>query len=262
MYKWNAEDYHKNSTNQQRWAREVIAKLDLQGNEKVLDIGCGDGKITAEIASHLPNGSVLGIDSSQEMINFAQSKFPASNFSNLAFQYGDATKLNFDNEFDAIASFACLHWITDHTPVLVGMKKSLKPFGRIFLQFGGKGNAAPIKDVIEQVIRSNKWINYFEDFTFKTHFYGDDEYQNLLEHVGLKVKRLELVKKDAIHQGKEGLKGWIRTTGCPNYLGRVPENLQQQIVDEIVDTYVESYPLDHVGFVHVPMIRLEVEVTK
>jgi trans-aconitate methyltransferase len=241
---------------------ELIAKLVLQGNEIILDIGCGDGKITAEIANHVPNGLVLGIDSSQEMIGFAQTKFPTNNFPNLAFQYGDAAKLNFHNEFDVIASFACLHWISDHIAVLEGIKKSLKPSGKALLQFGGKGNAATIKDVIEQVIYSDKWRFFFQDFTFKTHFYGADEYKDLLDRVGLRARRIDLITKDAIHQGKEGLKGWIRTTGIPNYIGRVPENLHQQIIDEIVDTYVEIYPVDSEGLVHVPMMRLEVEATK
>ena len=115
MYKWNAEDDRKNSANQQRWAREVIAKLELKGNEKILDIGCGDRIITAEIASYLPNGSVLGVDISPEMIDFARNKFPDCDYPNLSFQCQDATKLNFHNEFDAIVSFYCLHWITDQS---------------------------------------------------------------------------------------------------------------------------------------------------
>ena len=75
MDKWNPEDYHHNSSVQLSWARELITKLDLKGDERILDIGCGDGKITASIASTAPNGSVLGIDSSHEMISFAESKF-------------------------------------------------------------------------------------------------------------------------------------------------------------------------------------------
>jgi trans-aconitate methyltransferase len=73
MYKWNPEDYYSSwLSEQQKLAQELILKLAIKGNERVLDIGCGDGTITAEIAKQLPNGSVLGIDNSKEMIHFAR----------------------------------------------------------------------------------------------------------------------------------------------------------------------------------------------
>lgn len=262
MCAWSAADYNQNSPNQQRWARELIAKLDLKGDEKILDIGCGDGKVTAEIASYVPNGSVLGIDNSENMIDFAQSRFPASNFPNLAFQQKDAKQLNFYNEFDVIVSFACLHWVSDHLPVLAGIKNSLKSSGRIFLQMGGKGNALTIGHVTEKVIYSDKWSKYFENFSFKTRFFSDDEYKDLLKSTGLKAQRVELIPIEMIHQGKEAVQAWIRTVGSPNYLCRVPEDLQSEMITEIVDTYLESYPLDSQGFARVPMIRLDVAATK
>src|SRR5277367_6388290 len=84
--KWNAAEYAANSTVQQSWARELIAKLHLRGDEHVLDVGCGDGKVTAEIARAVPRGSVAGIDASAEMIGFARKTFPAGRFPNLKFQ--------------------------------------------------------------------------------------------------------------------------------------------------------------------------------
>ena len=76
-FTWNSADYHKSSQPQQQWAKELIAKLRLSGNEVVLDIGCGDGKVTAEIARNLSGGNVTGVDSSPEMIRFACDHFPA-----------------------------------------------------------------------------------------------------------------------------------------------------------------------------------------
>ena len=72
MYKWDTEVYNKSSADQQKRAWELILKLVLKGNERVLDIGCGDGKVTAEVAKLLPSGSILGIDDSEEMIHFAR----------------------------------------------------------------------------------------------------------------------------------------------------------------------------------------------
>ena len=81
--RWNAADYAANSVVQQTWARELIAKLKLHGNEHILDVGCGDGKVTAEIAHAVPRGSATGIDASPQMVKFAQKTFPAKKFPNL-----------------------------------------------------------------------------------------------------------------------------------------------------------------------------------
>jgi trans-aconitate 2-methyltransferase len=140
-YAWNAQDYAKNSTNQYAWAQELIPKLKLTGNEALLDIGCGDGKITAEIAKALPNGKVVGIDSSKEMVNLAQTAFPQNQYPNLSFQLMDARKLAFQEEFNIVFSNAALHWIVDQKVVLTGVQRGLKTGGRLLFQMAGKGNA-------------------------------------------------------------------------------------------------------------------------
>ena len=96
------------------WAEELIPKLRLTGNEAVLDIGCGIGKITARIASCMPQGCVIGIDNSEEMIKLARSKFPQTTYLNVSFQVMDARKLTFKEQFDRVFSNAVLHWIIDH----------------------------------------------------------------------------------------------------------------------------------------------------
>jgi len=93
--KWNPADYAANSVVQHTWARELIAKLNLHGDERILDVGCGDGKITAEIASAVPRGLAIGVDASRQMIEFAQRTFPAKKFPNLEFHVMDARKISF-----------------------------------------------------------------------------------------------------------------------------------------------------------------------
>lgn len=87
---WSAADYASNSAVQQTWARELIIQLNLQGNERILDVGCGDGKITAELARSVPHGSIVGVDASSQMIEFADETFPARKHPNLQFQICDA----------------------------------------------------------------------------------------------------------------------------------------------------------------------------
>ncbi len=258
MYRWDARDYQEHSLEQQKWGKELIQKLNLKGHEKVLDIGCGDGKVTAEIAACVPEGSVIGIDNSEEMIHLASRTFLKEKFLNLFFQLKDARYLDFNDEFDIVISNASLHWVIDHLLVLRGIRKSLKHSGRVLIQMGGRGNAAEIIEVLEMMMKDKKWESYFTRFSFPYGFYDPEEYGAWLKEAGLKSKRVELIPKDMVHQGREGLSTWIRTTWLP-YTQRVPETLRREFIEEIVDRYIKKLPIAEDGTIHVQMIRLEVE---
>ncbi len=257
-YQWNANDYSQHSSAQFEWARELIAKLHLKGNERLLDIGCGDGRVTAMIAKKLPQGSILGIDNSQAMVKLANHNHPPSRFPNLVFEKIDALDLAFENQFDVIFSNAVLHWIPDHFRLLKKMKKALKKQGKILLQMGGKGNAEEIIAVVNNLIKNKKWRTFFSDFEFPYFFHGDKEYRNWLADAGFKVQRVELLPKEMQQKGKEGLAGWLRTTWHP-YMERLPSNLINEFIAEIVGSYEKVYPMDKAGFFRVRMVRLEVE---
>jgi trans-aconitate 2-methyltransferase len=256
MHKWDPSDYQKSSSAQYNWAMTLIADLLLDGDERILDIGCGDGRITAHLADLVPNGSVRGIDISPEMISFAARKYAGQ--TNLSFQVGDASALHFIEEFDLVVSFACLHWIKDHLSVLKSVRQSLVPGGSFLMQCGGRGNAARILDLTGEVIKSAPWKEYFSGFSFPYHFYGPQEYEPWLAEAGLRSLRVELVAKDMIHLGQEGLEGIIRNTWLP-YTERLPVHLRGKFVKEIAGRYLERYPLDEKGQAHVQMMRLEVE---
>lgn len=138
----------------------------MRGDEHILDIGSGDGKVTVALSRQVPRGSVVGIDNSAEMVNRAREKFPEKRFPNLRFQATDARNLKFENTFDLVFSNATLHWVKDHVPVLRGIEQSLRSGGRILLQMGGKGNAAAVIRTVDGLIKRDKWRRCFTDFTF------------------------------------------------------------------------------------------------
>ena len=260
-YQWNAVDYAKSSSVQQQWARELIRKLNLKGNETLLDIGSGDGKVTAEIASLIPNGSVMGVDSSEEMVALAQRMYPRDTFINLLFLREDANSLPFENEFDVIFSNATLHWILDHRPALRGIFISLKRGGKVLLQMGGRGNAGEVMAAFKRIIMREDWKRCFDGFNFSYGFYGPDEYRIWLHETGLDTKRVELIPKDAAYQGRSGFESWIRTTWLP-YTQQVPEEKREVFISQLADDYLRLHPADENGMVHVNMIRLEIEALK
>lgn len=260
-YQWDAQDYAKNSSQQQVRAQELLHKLSLKGDETLLDVGCGDGKITAEIAACLPKGSVTGIDISEDMIQLAQQRYPPRAFPNLRFQKEDASRLPFCDEFTTVFSNATLHWLRDPLPALLGIAKSLKQGGRILLQMGGVGNAAEIVALLDKQICSQKWAPYFNEFSLPYGFYGPEDYHHWLREAGLKPARVELIRKDMIHPNPTGLTGWLRTTWFP-YSQQVPEMQRAAFLDELVSSFLKQHPLDEQGQNHVQMIRLEVEAIK
>ncbi|GIT70759.1 MAG: hypothetical protein Ct9H300mP28_05730 [Pseudomonadota bacterium] len=137
-YKWDAQEYEKHSQGQQKWARELIEKISLNGTENVLDLGCGDGKVTAEISKLVRKGSIIGIDNSAAMIKLATDRHSAAIYPNLSFKEMDAGNLKFDDRFDLIFSNAYCFGVKDQKPVIKGMFKSLKHGGRALLQMGGR----------------------------------------------------------------------------------------------------------------------------
>lgn len=259
--KWNPEDYAKNSDVQLKWAQELRQNLSLQGNESVLDVGCGDGKITADLATTLPRGRVIGVDRSPEMIAYAARNYPAKQYPNLTFACVDARSLDFDQEFDLCFSNAALHWVDDHPAFLRGASRSLRRGGRLVISCGGRGGAADVLQVFSELTSREPWQRYFDSFHNPYFFYGDQDYSPWLEKTGFKVERLELVPKDMTHPGKEGLAAWIRTTWLP-FTQSVPETQRDDFITHFVETYLERMPLDQNGSAHIRMVRLEVSALK
>lgn len=255
---WNASDYARSSSAQLTWAEELLAVLTFSGTENVLDIGCGDGKITSLIAEKVPYGQVVGIDRSQEMIALAQQNHKKPS---LFFQQMDATAINLNERFDFIFSNAVLHWVEDHPAVLSGVQRHLKRGGRILLQMGGAGNAEMILSVISGLMTKKAWSPYYSNFQFPYFFYDTVPYKQWLAQAGLMATSIRLIPKDMIHQDIDELKGWLRTTWFP-FTDCLPGDSREDFLNQIVEHYLKLVPPDSQGRTHVDMVRLQVEAIK
>lgn len=258
---WNAADYAANSVVQQTWARELIAQLRLRGDERVLDVGCGDGKVSAEIAQAVPRGSVVGIDASPEMIKFARAAFPTGRIPNLEFQVMDARNIRFGRKFDLVFSNAALHWVDDHRAFLHGAAECLRSGGRLVVSCGGKGNAQDVFIALRPEMRLKRWRGFFRKLEKPYFFYSPADYDKWLPRFGFKTNRIKLSPKDAGYNGRDRFAAWLRTTWLP-YTQRVPEDSREEFIAAVTDRYLAKHPPDAAGSVHVRMVRLEIDAVK
>jgi trans-aconitate 2-methyltransferase len=144
---WNASSYERVSAPLEAMGRDVLDRLDLRGDERVLDAGCGTGRVTAALVERLPRGEVIAVDGSQAMVEQARDRLGGSAHVFAA----DLLELQLDGPVDAILSTATFHWIPDHERLFARLHAVLKPGGRLVAQCGGAGNVAAVRAAIDAV---------------------------------------------------------------------------------------------------------------
>ena len=179
---WNAEEYAKHASFVAELTDDVLRLLNPKSMEKILDLGCGDGRLTRRLKES--ECEVLGVDGSMAMVKQAATLgVPALVM--------DGHELTFEEEFDAVFSNAALHWMTRPEKVVNGVHRALKPRGRFVAEFGGAGNTNKIMTVIKKKM---KHLGQ-KDFQLPWYFPTTDEYGALLEDNGFKVDKIELVER-------------------------------------------------------------------
>jgi trans-aconitate 2-methyltransferase len=160
---WDAARYDKVSTPQARWGRVVLERLELAGDETVIDAGCGTGRVTEELLRALPRGRVVALDASAAMIDQAKSRLAEAG-DRVRFARLDLLELSPANlglaAVDAVFSTATFHWVTDHDRLFANVRSVLRPGGQLVAQCGGEGNIAGLLDVVRSlgVERAGTWL--------------------------------------------------------------------------------------------------------
>lgn len=256
-FAWNAQDYFNNSTFQYDHAKQALSRYHFSGNESVLDVGCGDGKITAEIADTLKNGFVLGVDNSESMIKFANTEF-AKNRTNLTFDVCPAEKLNYLEKFDLLTSFACLHWVKDQLAFLLGAKNAIKSDGRIILTLYPKHH--DIWQSIDETANSTVWREFFHGYENPHICYNKEIYEKLSTEAGLKIKHLEehipVAYFNSKNEMESFLKSWLPHTD------QVHPQLRDKFITDIGNTFMKKSNTNNKNQIGMPFRRLDVILTK
>lgn len=232
MTEWNAELYRERSSLQQIMAAEILQALDLTGSERVLDVGCGDGRITSEIARRVPKGCVVGVDASRNMIELACQKIEP----NLRFEVADVRSLPFNHEFDLIVSFNALHWIHEQELALASIYKSLKSSGTAHLRLVPMGARKSIETVLEETRSSPSWRKYFAEFHDPYLRLTQAEYCSLVRNSGFRVIYVQTESK-AWDFGTRAEFFAFSSVTMVEWTKRLPEPLQSRFITDVLDRY-------------------------
>ena len=244
MTEWDAPGYEKIAELQAAMAAEALSLLNLKGTERILDLGCGSGKITAEIARRVPEGDVTGVDSILRHDRVRLEKLgllPANRI--FIMKTADIRRLTFCEEFDLIVSFNALHWIPEQEEALRSIRSAMKPGGSAQLRLVPKGARKSLEDVIEETRLALRWRAYFREFHDPYLHLTPAQYAALAEQSGLEVRRLHRSDKAWDFGSHEAFLAFGSVTFIA-WTQFLPASERPAFVADVLERYRESRQLN------------------
>lgn len=228
---WNADLYEKHDF-VWKYGADLISLLAPKPDERILDLGCGTGQLTAQIAES--GARVLGVDQSREMIEAARKAHP-----DLQFEIADARKLRFREEFDAVFSNAVLHWVQEPELALQSIWRALRPNGRFVAEFGGKGNIRALQEAFDRALSELGATKLGELSPW--YFPSPGEYATLAEKNGFEVNFITLFDRPtALSDGAAGLRNWI-TMFFGDYLSKTDAATKEEFIRRVEERLRPNY---------------------
>jgi trans-aconitate methyltransferase len=214
---WDPARYQRNAGFVAALGQPVVELLAPRPDERILDLGCGDGALTAILARQ---ARVTGVDASAEQVAAARAR-------GLDAHVADGARLTFAAEFDAVFSNAALHWMRDPDAVIDGVWRALKPGGRFVAECGGAGNVATVIDALDAAVArrgvDGRAVNPW-------YFPSSDEYRRRLERRGFAVASIDLIARPTPLPGR--LADWLDTF-AESFLAAVPAQERRAVKDEV-----------------------------
>ncbi len=222
--------YRKASEHQQQWGQAVLAQLPLRGDESALDLGCGDGRLTAELARLLPRGHVLGIDSSAEMVQATRDL----GVTNVSAEVGNIDDLDYEQAFDFVFSNATLQWIKDHGRMLAAIHRSLRPGGFVRLQFAGRGNCATLVAVLKDIAGRGDYAPLLSTMEWPWYLPSAEAYEPLVRQAGFNRVQVWTANADRYFGSAQQMVDWIDQPCLVPFMRHLPQRQRQPFRDAVV----------------------------
>jgi trans-aconitate 2-methyltransferase len=235
---WDAATYDRVADPQERWAREVLARLELRGVERVLDAGCGSGRVTRLLAERVPDGSVIAVDGSAAMAARARENLPPA----IKVEHQDLLELTLDQPVDLVFSSAVFHHIQDHDRLFERIRAVLRPGGRLVAQCGGDGNVARFRATTDAVAARAPYVEYLGGMPAPWRFEAPGPTEQRLRVRGFDEIRCWLEPRPTVPGDAAG---FLRTVLLNYHVKRLPDPLIAPFVDDVLAACGEPLEVDY-----------------
>jgi trans-aconitate methyltransferase len=243
MADWDAERYHRLSDPQLGWGRKVVDRLDPRPGERILDVGCGTGRLTAEIAARTGR-VVAGLDRSAAMLDEARRSPGAP----AAYVRGDGAHLPFAGAFDAVYSAATFHWILDHERLFGSIYTALRPGGRLVAQCGGGPNLRRLLNRTHALMASAPYAQHVAGWSDPWNFAYPEETRARLECAGFERIDTSIEETPTTLAGADRFADFISCVCVRHHVEALPEDLRPPFVAALTDlasSDVPAFTLDY-----------------
>jgi trans-aconitate 2-methyltransferase len=245
---WNAAAYDGLSDPQFTWGMAVLARLELAGNERVLDAGCGSGRLTGELLRRLPEGAVVALDSSPQMLEEARRRL-AGYGARVEFVEAGLEDFMLAQPVDGIFSNAVFHWVPNHQAMFGALHRALKPGGWLLAQFGGIGNLERAHRRAEAVAAQPPFAAHLSGVHFGPHFEDVESTRRRMEAAGFRVLEAGLHSETPQFDGRERYQAFLRTVVLRRLVACLPAELQGNFLERVAEAALAeegAYLLDYV----------------
>lgn len=240
---WDATSYHKVSEPQTAWGRRVLSRLEVAGDERVIDAGCGTGRLTAELMARLPKGRLIAIDRSWNMLITARTNLRPQFGARIGYVRVALPLLPFNKWADLVFSTATFHWVRDHQALFENVYGSLRPGGRLFAQCGGGPNLARAHGLAERVMQREPFAAHFRDWPGLWEFATPEITADRLERAGFVDIRAGLEEAATSLADEESYREFVTTVIYNPHLARLTDPLlRKRFIDEVTALAAQQDP--------------------
>src|SRR3954467_14530108 len=237
---WDGAAYDRLSTPMERLGREVLDRLELRGDEAVLDAGCGSGRLTELLIERVPRGRVIGVDASASMIDAARERLGRD----ADLRVADLVGLDLGGErVDLVFSTATFHWIGDHDRLFGSLRGALRDGGRLVAQCGGAGNVARIHRAAARAGAPAPFAEHLADWRGPWNFAGPEDTERRLRAAGFTDARCWLTPRPVT---PDDPRDYLRTIVLGAHLDRLPGELHDAFLEAVLERLGERPTLDYV----------------